>query len=154
MSAENYRSANDRLERLQREAERKRQLRTVESADKKLERLQRRRQRECQLRTVRSPSDRLQCLQRKRQPKGQVTTDERLPLLQRRRQIWHQQKTTHCLRQKGKQVKSTTTDEVHEVCTFVTKYVTLPLINCTRCLPDLSFLKQLFLCCRSRKTYL
>ena len=150
-------SANDRLERLQREAERKRQLRTVASADKKLEQLQRRRQRRCQLGTVRSPSDRLQCLQRKRQPKGQVTTDERLPLLQRRRQIWHryQQKTTDNLRQKGKHVKSTRTDhEVHQVRTFVTKYVALPLINCTMCLPDLSFLKQLFLCCRSRKTYL
>ena len=148
-------SANDRLERLQREAQRKRQLRTVESANKKLERLQRRTQRKCQLGTVRSPNDRLQLefLQRKRQPKGHVTTDEGLPLLQRRRQIWHQQKTTDSLRQKGKHVKSTRTDEVHRVRTFVTKYVALPLINCTMCLPDLSFLKQ-FLCCRSRKTYL
>ena len=132
-------------------------MRTVASVDKKLEQLQRRRQRRCQLTSVRSPNDRPQCLQRTRQPKGQVTTDERLPLLQRRRQIWHQQKTTDSLRQKGKHVKSTRTDEVHQVRnlrTFVTKYVALPLINCTMCLPDLSFLIQLFLCCRSRKTYL
>ena len=126
-------SANDRLERLQREAERKRLLRTVASVDKKLEQLQRRRQRRCQLTSVRPPmiGYKCQCLQRKRQPKGQVTTDERLPLLQRRRQIWpwHQQKTTDSLRQKGKHVKSTRTDEVHQVRNLLTKYVALPLIT-------------------------